>query len=242
MSNKLTPIQLTQAAEAAGFEARAVRAVIQVETGGSGYDSKTGYLLIQFEPSWFRRLLPKKRLAEINVALAARKSDNAAFDAWRLATAKVEAINAKLAVADRKPLPPKPMFRTTEEQSTLIVCWEIVNANQVEGQPRERIAFNAAVRIDARTAQLATSWGLPQMMGFNHVVCGYKTVEQMVEAFRVSEANQVAAMLTFIKSKKAMAGALKKRDWGVLAYYYNGPAYKTFKYDTKLAAAYASLA
>ncbi|MFD1874280.1 hypothetical protein [Hymenobacter bucti] len=51
MATKLTPEQIATAATAADFEPRAVRAVIQVETGGSGYDAKTGYLLIQFEPA-----------------------------------------------------------------------------------------------------------------------------------------------------------------------------------------------
>ncbi|MFD1874281.1 N-acetylmuramidase domain-containing protein [Hymenobacter bucti] len=123
----------------------------------------------------------------------------------------------------------------------LLRDWRITQANLVEGQPRERLAFDAATRLDAHAALLATSWGLPQMMGFNAQACGYPTVEAMVEAFRVSEANHVTAMLRFIKSKPAMAGALKKKEWGVLAYYYNGPAYKQFNYDKRLATAYAQL-
>ena len=31
---------------------------ISVETGGQGFDSKTGKILIQFEPSWFRKKAP----------------------------------------------------------------------------------------------------------------------------------------------------------------------------------------
>ena len=31
---------------------------ISVETGGKGFDSKTGKILIQFEPSWFRKKAP----------------------------------------------------------------------------------------------------------------------------------------------------------------------------------------
>jgi hypothetical protein len=203
MGIKLTPAQVGEAATAAGFEPRAVRAVIQVETGGSGYDAMTGYLLIQFEPAWFKRLLPKAKLAAINAAAAAKAP--------------------------------------TAEQVRLLADWRATQANLVEGQVRERLAFDAATRIDAHAAQLATSWGLPQMMGFNAQACGYATVEEMVEAFRVSEANQVAGMLRFIKGKPAMASALKKKEWPVLAYYYNGPAYKQFNYDKRLATAYAQL-
>ncbi|MBX0290948.1 N-acetylmuramidase family protein [Hymenobacter sp. HSC-4F20] len=208
MSQRLTPDQIRQAAVAAGFESRAVQALLQVETGGSGYDAKTGYLLIQFEPSWFRRLLPKPLAAALNQAAAVKRTAPA---------------------------------NLTDEQAALLANWELTQANQVEGQVRERIAFDAATRIDQKTAQLATSWGLPQMMGFNHAACGFNTVAEMVESFRQSEANQLAAMLRWIRSKPLLASALKKKEWGVVAYHYNGVAYKQFKYDTRLAAAYASL-
>lgn len=205
MSVKLTPAQIADTAAAAGFEPRAVRAVIQVETGGSGY-AANGWLLIQFEPSWFRRLLPKATLLRIEAARLARNAQTA-----------------------------------TPEQLQLIKDWEITQTNLVEGQTRERLAFDAANRIDAHAAQLATSWGLPQMMGFNHQVCGYATVEEMVEAFRVSEVNQLAAMLRFIAANPKMKQALKAKEWPVLAYYYNGAGYKVNNYDRRLATAYASL-
>lgn len=207
MSKKLTSSQLEQAALAAGFEPRAIRAVIQVETNGSGYDKTTGYLLIQFEPSWFRRLLPKT----VTQAIAA----------------------ASTAVARQT---------ATAEQTALVQDWVITQTNLIEGQVKERLAFDAASRIDAHTAHLATSWGLGQIMGFNHPACGYATAEDMIEAFRQSEANQLAGILLFIKGRALMARALKKKDWGVFAYYYNGAGYKANNYDKQLAKAYASLA
>lgn len=36
----------------------ALLAFIDVETGGRGFDSKTGKLIIQFEPAWFRKKAP----------------------------------------------------------------------------------------------------------------------------------------------------------------------------------------
>jgi len=36
-----------------------VRKVIAVESGGYGFDKVTGKILIQFEPSWFKRLFPR---------------------------------------------------------------------------------------------------------------------------------------------------------------------------------------
>ncbi len=36
-----------------------LRKVIAVESGGFGFDKTTGKILIQFEPSWFKRLFPR---------------------------------------------------------------------------------------------------------------------------------------------------------------------------------------
>jgi len=39
-------------------EWEAVAAFIEVESGGNGFDQKTGKILIQFEPAWFRKKAP----------------------------------------------------------------------------------------------------------------------------------------------------------------------------------------
>ncbi len=91
----------------------------------------------------------------------------------------------------------------------------------------------------AEVAALATSWGAPQMMGFNHKVCGYPTAVQMVKAFAASEAAQIEGMIAFIKASPKMWAALKAHDWAGFAERYNGSGYKQNGYDTKLAAAYA---
>lgn len=204
--NRLTPQQINDAAKAAGFEPRTVRAIVKVETGGAGYDSATGKLLIQFEPSWFRRKLTKARLLEIERARQARAAGTA-----------------------------------TEAQLDLVAGWETTQANGVEGQKREWAAFNAAFAIDKTAAMLSTSWGLPQMMGFNFAALGFKSVDALVDAFRESEANQLTGMLAFLNSKPALARAVRDKDWAMVAYYYNGAGYKQFNYDRRLAAAYATL-
>ena len=40
------------------IEAASLLAFISVETGGKGLDDKTGKILIQFEPVWFRKNAP----------------------------------------------------------------------------------------------------------------------------------------------------------------------------------------
>lgn len=41
-----------------GMDPAALAAFIEVESGGKGFDEKTGKILIQFEPVWMRRLAP----------------------------------------------------------------------------------------------------------------------------------------------------------------------------------------
>lgn len=109
------------------------------------------------------------------------------------------------------------------------------------GYPRSSLARidRCAEIAGAEVACLATSWGLGQIMGFNHQACGFSSALVMVKAFAESEGNQVEGMIRFIRSNAKMLAALQKADWAGFAALYNGAGYKTNKYDTKLAAAYA---
>lgn len=41
-----------------GFEPAVIKAFIEVESGGKGFDERTGKIIIQFEPAWFRKKAP----------------------------------------------------------------------------------------------------------------------------------------------------------------------------------------
>jgi hypothetical protein len=110
--------------------------------------------------------------------------------------------------------------------------------NGVEAQGKEWAAYEKAKAINADEAMKATSWGLGQIMGFNHKVAGYATVSAMVSEFQISEYYQLKGMLNFICDNPIMVEALKKKEWAVFASLYNGKGYKKFKYDTRLADAY----
>lgn len=111
--------------------------------------------------------------------------------------------------------------------------------NGVENQPAEWIAYEAAFKINADAALKSTSWGLGQVMGFNFKAAGFTNASDMVTSFNLSEVNQLEGMLNFIKATPKMLLALQQKDWATFARYYNGPKYKDFNYDTRLAAAYA---
>jgi hypothetical protein len=99
------------------------------------------------------------------------------------------------------------------------------------------------MKIDARAALLSCSWGLPQIMGFNHAAAGFTGVEQMVEAMKQGEREQLLAFSQLLKSWK-MAPMLTGKDftqadsWKQAAQKYNGAGYAENGYHTRMAAAY----
>lgn len=86
-------------------------------------------------------------------------------------------------------------------------------------------------------AYWVTSFGSPQIMGFNFRHCGYAMPSQMVAAFAESEDAQLMAMGMFLKSA-GLVPALRQRQWKQIARLYNGKDYAKNRYDVKLAQAY----
>ena len=58
MKNKVSNDQIAEIALCFDLEYAALKAFIEVESGGSGFDKRTGKILIQFEPHWFKRKAP----------------------------------------------------------------------------------------------------------------------------------------------------------------------------------------
>lgn len=109
------------------------------------------------------------------------------------------------------------------------------------GNEGEYARFERACAIDEYSAIYATSFGLFQIMGFNHAAAGYSDIFAYADAMRASETNQLMAFVNFNKTyrKGVLWTALKSTDWPVYAYNYNGAGYKKYSYDTKLSAAFA---
>lgn len=94
-----------------------------------------------------------------------------------------------------------------------------------------------AIAIDETAALKSASWGLGQVMGFNHVAAGYATVQDMVTAFMADEEHHLAAAVAFIKANR-LDDELRRHDWAGLARGYNGSGYAKNRYDVKLAEAF----
>ena len=106
-----------------------------------------------------------------------------------------------------------------------------------KGGKGEYDRLERAMRINPEAAMNSASWGLFQIMGFNHKVCGCDCVRDFVEIMKESEGRQLDLFTSFIKGN-ALEQYLRKKDWAGFASRYNGPAYAENKYDVKLKAAY----
>lgn len=98
-----------------------------------------------------------------------------------------------------------------------------------------------AAALDREAALRSASWGLFQIMGFNHEAAGHSTLQGFINAMYRSEGAQLDAFVDFIKADQTMWDALRSRRWAAFAARYNGPSYAKNQYDTKLAREFSRL-
>jgi hypothetical protein len=87
---------------------------------------------------------------------------------------------------------------------------------------------------DPTPALMSTSWGMFQIMGFNHEAAGFPTVRDFVNDQSMGEDRQLLAFVRFIKANNLL-GPLRARDWEDFARAYNGPGFRANEYHVKLA-------
>lgn len=81
--------------------------------------------------------------------------------------------------------------------------------------------FAKAEALNAEAAYRATSWGGPQIMGFNCEAAGFATAAAMVLAMAKSEANHLSAFVSLVTSW-GLASAIRAHDWQTIETRYNG--------------------
>lgn len=91
--------------------------------------------------------------------------------------------------------------------------------------------------IDEAAALKACSWGIGQVLGENHGMCGFSSPRALVEKCLEGEGGQLDVMVGFIKGA-GLAIHLRRKDWAAFARGYNGKGYAANRYDQKLARAY----
>jgi len=98
-----------------------------------------------------------------------------------------------------------------------------------------------AIAINPQAAYESCSWGLGQVMGAHWKVLGFKSVDQLVTMARGGAVGQIELVARYIVNFD-LARPMKYHDWSAFARGYNGPGYRTNRYDTKLADAYVRYA
>lgn len=86
--------------------------------------------------------------------------------------------------------------------------------------------------IDA--AYESASWGVGQVMGFNHKLAGYATVGAFVADMMKGEKYQLNAMVKFMLASPSLVKAAKELDYATIAKFYNGSDYQRNQYDVKI--------
>lgn len=84
-------------------------------------------------------------------------------------------------------------------------------------------SFAAAFSRSADDAMRATSWGAPQIMGFNFAAAGFASPERMVEEMADDEGAQLRGFVALVRAW-GLDGALRSHDWARFAARYNGNA------------------
>ena len=81
--------------------------------------------------------------------------------------------------------------------------------------------FRAAAVLDLEAACTATSWGAPQIMGFNHRDAGFDTASGMVAHMARGAPQQLGVFVQLVEGW-GLAPALRAHDWETFARRYNG--------------------
>jgi len=91
-----------------------------------------------------------------------------------------------------------------------------------EGQRAEWQALQSAYAINATAALESTSYGLPQIMGFNAKKIGYEYAQALLLDFQNSCESQVKAFFKFLEANDLLK-AVRAQDWQSFTRRYNGP-------------------
>jgi hypothetical protein len=95
-----------------------------------------------------------------------------------------------------------------------------------------------AKKIEVDVALMSASYGMFQIMGFNHEACGYATPAIMVDKMtQGGEPEHLKAFINYLKATH-LDDELRNKDWAGFASGYNGPSYRRNMYDVKLKKAY----
>lgn len=178
---------IKKVAKANNLEPAAIKAVVIVESGGSGFINGTTKPKILFEGHIFWNQLIKVGIDPNKII---KGNENIIYSKW----------------------------------------------TKIYYSEDQYLRLEKAKKINIDAALKSTSWGLFQIMGFNHASCGYNNVTDYVNDMYIDEQHQLQAFINFIKNDSSgnKYKALQNKDWATFAKLYNGSSYALNQYDIKL--------
>lgn len=123
-----------------------------------------------------------------------------------------------------------PEIHQPENSDILFPEWD---RSSYMGGTKEYPRIIRACLIHFESALKSASWGMFQIMGFNHHDCGYDTVFEYAAAMQESQDKQFQAFVQFIRNT-GLDAPLRSHDWAEFARLYNGERYRENLYDEKL--------
>ena len=125
--------------------------------------------------------------------------------------------------------------------TTADILYSTWTREHYKGGSDEYKRLDKAMNIDSECALKSASWGMFQIMGFNHRLCNFDTVFSFVNAMKFSEFEHLKAFINFVISSR-LDDELRQKQWAKFAKGYNGKGYKLNRYDEKLERAYKKYA
>jgi hypothetical protein len=95
-----------------------------------------------------------------------------------------------------------------------------------------------AALLDFDAALASASWGMFQILAQYHLMAGFATADDMVQAMRTGIRAHLLAFAHFVACNPLMFRAIRAKDWVGVAKAYNGRSEADHGYDAKLEKAY----
>lgn len=166
--NKLTDSQIKDIASKHGIEFAVLKAIIEVETKGSGFLS-TGEPVILFERHIFYRELVKLGFVTLANQMSVLRPD---------LCHKNPTVKGGYGGKDIQ-------HKRLQEAQDLLLKVRSDSDISLKNKIRE-------------CALKSCSWGLGQLMGFNFRLCGFSDVQSFVNAMYSNEMSQLSAMVSYL--------------------------------------------
>lgn len=233
------------AADQLGVEKAAIKAFAVVESGGAGFfklGSRTVPKIL-YERHKFAKLT-KNKYSKLYPDISL---PNAYYNA------KAKYVLADDAYKTKKGVDHDIVFyRPTSSKDTPAVrasassLKELLAAGKVTAQDDKYLdgagsykRLLKAYQLDKAAALQSCSWGAFQIMGEYWSTMKYPSAQDFTQSISRSPKEQIKSFVAYIKYvNPSIKKYLKNLDWPATAAAYNGPSYRDYDYDGKLAKAY----